>query len=172
MKKLMRSVSLLLAGLMTMALFTACGTSSADVLGQQYVQAYINGFNLIRTTEDLPNDPALETRCLALLEKIDPETCTVKAGEESVYEDYKDHRGFRVHIDIETTGEYDPQTDSYQAAPVTEKMIAALKAYYESFPSDSEYAQRASNSLAIAAAYKVINGKAYVATAVILDETP
>lgn len=170
MKKLMRSVSLLLTGLMTMALFTACGTDTASVLGEQYVQAYIDGINLVRTADDLDNDPTLEARCLELLENIDPETGIVEAGKSYVREDYEGHRGFGIHIDIKTTGDYDYQTNSYQAAPVTEEMIAEMTAYYESIPSDSEFALRVNNCLGIAGAYKVINGKAYVDTASIWDE--
>lgn len=170
MKKLMRSVSLLLASLMTMALFTGCGTSNADVLGQQYVQAYLDGFNSVRTTDDLPNDPTLEARCLALLENIDTKTCTVKVDKASVWEDYEDQQGFCIHIDIKNIGDYDDQTKSYPVAAVTEETIAKLTAYYKKISSDREYVQRASNCLGIAAAYKVINGKAYVAVAYIWDE--
>lgn len=75
MKKLSKIVALLLAGALTMLLFTACGGGSGSgtsTIGEEFENKYIAAINTLRgeKAEKLENDTDLRDKALAQLAKI------------------------------------------------------------------------------------------------------
>lgn len=72
MKMLKKMAALLLAGVMALALFTACGDDSAPSFGKQVEDATIKALNVaIGENSALTNDSALRAQAAQLLENVD-----------------------------------------------------------------------------------------------------
>lgn len=177
MKKLAKLTSLLLAGIMALALLTACGgtpgTAEAEALGKQYTAqalAILNEYRATQNTEQTPypqldNDPEL----LALAEQrlmLIGQDGKIAAGdtwhtkvEGNVILDA------RVMIEPLGPGEMGDINERYPALALTEQRLAELnttKVFCEEIPLAS---QKMLKITRVAFAYRVVGGKAYVAMA-------
>ena len=72
MKMFKRFAAALLAGVMVLAMLTACGGAGASTIGEEFENKYIATLNTLRgeDAEKLENDTVLHDRALAQLAKI------------------------------------------------------------------------------------------------------
>lgn len=177
MKKLAKLTSLLLAGIMALAMLTACngtpGAAEAEALGKQYTAqalAILNEYRATQNTEQTPypqldNDPEL----LALAEQrlmLIGQDGKIAAGdtwhtkvEGNVILDA------RVMIEPLGPGEMGDATERYPALALTEQRLAELNntnVFGGNLPLAS---QKMLKITKVAFAYRVVGGKAYVAMA-------
>lgn len=177
MKKLAKLTSLLLAGIMALALLTACGgtpgTAEAEALGKQYTAqalAILNEYRATQNSEQTPypqldNDPGL----LALAEQrlmLIGQDGKIAAGdtwhtnvEGNVILDA------RVMIEPLGPGEMGDATERCPALALTEQRLAELnttKVFGANLPLASTKMLKITK---VAFAYRVVGGKAYVAMA-------
>lgn len=128
MKKFKRIAALLLAGLMMLAMFTACSEEDVDQLslGKRYVQAYVEGINRVRS-EGLPtleNDSNLQAYCKKALEQIDADGCFDADLTDNSY--FRD--GIQLVIEIDSDGE--APEGKYKALALTDKSVAVISAQF------------------------------------------
>lgn len=166
MKNFKRFAALLLAGLMMLAVFTGCSADTVvtNELGEQYVQTYIDGVNLVRS-DDLPtldNDSRATNLCLQVLDLIDEETGLLPKYEAYTYQDLGDGY-YALTIVTVYCESYD---DTYtKAIAVTPEFLAEYKASFETIANDPTTVQTYNNYEYIGAAYRVIGNNVYVAFA-------
>lgn len=177
MKKLAKLTSLLLAGIMALAMLTACnGTPSAaeaEALGKQYTEqalAILNEYRATQNTEQTPypqldNDPKLLALAEKRLELIGQDGKI--AGSDTWYtpEEGKEYLDIRVMIEPLGPGEMGSINERYPALALTEQRLAELnttKVFCEEIPLAS---QKMLKITRVAFAYRVVGGKAYVAMA-------
>lgn len=174
MKKLAKLTSLLLAGIMALAMLTACnGTPSAaeaEALGKQYTEqalAILNEYRATQNTEQTPypkldNDPellALAEQQLMLIGQdgkiLGSDTLYIPKGKEYL----------NVWVMLEP-GEKGDVTERYPALALTKQRLAELnttKAFGGEIPLESQ--KTLDDIIKVAFAYRVVGGKAYVAMA-------
>lgn len=177
MKKLAKLTSLLLAGIMALALLTACNgtpsTAEAEALGKQYTEqalAILNEYRATQNSEQTPypqldNDQELLALAKERLTLIGQDG-KIAAGdtwhtkvEGNVILDA------RVMIEPLGPGEMGDINERYPALALTEKRLAELnttKVFCEEIPLAS---QKMLKITRVAFAYRVVGGKAYVAMA-------
>lgn len=178
MKKLAKLTSLLLAGIMALAMLTACnGTPSAaeaEALGKQYTAqalAILNEYRATQNTEQTPypqldNDPELlalaEQRLLLIGQdgKI--------AGSDMWYTkvEWKEYLDVRVMLEPFKPGEKGDVTERYPALALTKQRLEELnttKVFGGEIPLESQ--KTLDDITKVAFAYRVVGGKAYVAMA-------
>lgn len=177
MKKLAKLTSLLLAGIMALAMLTACnGTPSAaeaEALGKQYTEqalAILNEYRATQNTEQTPypqldNDPEL----LALAEQrlmLIGQDGKIAAGdtwhtkvEGNVILDA------RVMIEPLGPGEMGDVTERCPALALTKQRLAELNTTKEFGGVLPLASKKMLKSTKVAFAYRVVGGKAYVAMA-------
>ena len=177
MKKLAKLTSLLLAGIMALAMLTACGgtpgTAEAEALGKQYTEqalAILNEYRATQNTEQTPypkldNDPEL----LALAEqqlKLIGQDGKIAAGdtwhtkvEGNVILDA------RVMLEPLGPGEMGDVTERCPALALTEQRLAELNTTKEFGGNLPLASQKMLDITKVAFAYRVVGGKAYVAMA-------
>lgn len=177
MKKLAKLTSLLLAGIMALALLTACnGTPSAaeaEALGKQYTAqalAILNEYRATQNTEQTPypqldNDPELLALAEQRLMLIGQDGKI--AGSDTWYtpEEGKEYLDIRVMIEPLGPGEKGDINERYPALALTEQRLAELnttKVFCEEIPLAS---QKMLKITRVAFAYRVVGGKAYVGMA-------
>ena len=174
MKKLAKLISLLLAGIMALALLTACnGTPSAaeaEALGKQYTEqalAILNEYRATQNTEQTPypqldNDPELLVLAEQRLMLIGQDGKI--AGNDTLYiPEGKEYLNVWVMLE---PGEKGDVTERYPALALTEKRLAELnttKAFGGEIPLESQ--KTLDDIIKVAFAYRVVGGKAYVAIA-------
>lgn len=177
MKKLAKLTSLLLAGIMALALLTACGgtpgTAEAEALGKQYTAqalAILNEYRATQNSEQTPypqldNDPELlalaEQRLMLIGQdgKIDAGDTWHTNVEGNVILDA------RVMIEPLGPGEMGDATERCPALALTEQRLAELnttKVFGANLPLASTKMLKITK---VAFAYRVVGGKAYVAMA-------
>ena len=177
MKKLAKLTSLLLAGIMALALLTACGgtpgTAEAEALGKQYTEqalAILNEYRATQNSEQTPypqldNDPGL----LALAEQ--QLTLIGQDGKIAARDTwYTNVEGnvildARVMIEPLGPGEMGDATERCPALALTEQRLAELnttKVFGANLPLASTKMLKITK---VAFAYRVVGGKAYVAMA-------
>lgn len=177
MKKLAKLTSLLLAGIMALALLTACngtpGAAEAEALGKQYTEqalAILNEYRATQNTEQTPypkldNDPELLALAEQRLELIGQDGKI--AGSDTWYtpDEGKEYLDIRVMIEPLGPGEMGDVTERYPALALTEQRLAELnttKVFCGEIPLAS---QKMLKITKVAFAYRVVGGKAYVAMA-------
>lgn len=177
MKKLAKLTSLLLAGIMALALFTACnGTPSAaeaEALGKQYTEqalAILNEYRATQNTEQTPypqlnTDPDLLARAEQRLKLIGQDGKIAGSDTWDTPEEGKEYLDIRVMIEPLGPGEMGSINERYPALALTEQRLAELnttKVFCEEIPLAS---QKMLKITRVAFAYRVVGGKAYVAMA-------
>lgn len=177
MKKLAKLTSLLLAGIMALAMLTACnGTPSAaeaEALGKQYTAqalAILNEYRAAQNTEQTPypqldNDPELLALAEQRLMLIGQDGKI--AGNDTWYIKYEGNKILDVRVMIEPfkPGEKGDVTERYPALALTKQRLAELnttKVFCGEIPLAS---QKMLKITKVAFAYRVVGGKAYVAMA-------
>lgn len=177
MKKLAKLTSLLLAGIMALALLTACnGTPSAaeaEALGKQYTAqalAILNEYRATQNTEQTPypqldNDPELLALAEQRLMLIGQDGKI--AGNDTWYIKYEGNKSLDIRVMLEPfkPGEMGDVTERYPALALTEQRLAELKTtnvFGGNLPLAS---QKMLDITKVAFAYRVVGGKAYVAMA-------
>ena len=174
MKKLAKLTSLLLAGIMALALFTACngtpGTAEAEALGKQYTEqalAILNEYRATQNSEQTPypqlnNDPDLLALAEQRLMLIGQDGKIL--GSDTLYIPNEGKEYLNVWVMLEP-GEKGDVTERYPALAVTEKRLAELNTT-KKFGGDWPLAsQKTLDITKVAFAYRVVGGKAYVAMA-------
>ena len=177
MKKLAKLISLLLAGIMALAMLTACnGTPSAaeaEALGKQYTAqalAILNEYRATQNTEQTPypqldNDPEL----LALAEQrlmLTGQDGKI-LGSDTLYapNEGKEYLNVWVMIEPFKPGEKGDVTERYPALALTEQRLEELNTT-KVFGGDLPLASKKMLDIEkVAFAYRVVGGKAYVAMA-------
>lgn len=177
MKKLAKLTSLLLAGIMALALLTACngtpGAAEAEALGKQYTAqalAILNEYRATQNTEQTPypqlnTDPDLLALAEERLMLIGQDGKIL--GSDTWYPkvEGKEYLDVRVMIEPFKPGEKGDVTERYPALALTEQRLAELKTT-KVFGGDWPLAsQKTLDITKVAFAYRVVGGKAYVAMA-------
>ena len=166
MKMFKRFAAALLAGVMVLAMLTACGGGSGSgtsTIGEEFENKYIAAINTLRgeNAEKLENDTELRNKALAQLEKINQDgmiahtdanitTVTPSADGKSVTV---------VAISVGTKG--NPDKGVCQAKEITPESVGEITT--EGAGEDAVETMRALKRIGIAT--KVINGKTYGAVA-------
>ncbi len=174
MKKLAKLTSLLLAGIMALALLTACNgtpsTAEAEALGKQYTEqalAILNEYRATQNSEQTPypqldNDPELLALAEQRLMLIGQDGKIVGSDTWYIPDEGKEYLNVWVMIE---PGEKGDVTERYPALAVTEQRLAELnttKVFGGEIPLAS---QKMLKITKVAFAYRVVGGKAYVAMA-------
>lgn len=177
MKKLAKLTSLLLAGIMALAMLTACngtpGAAEAEALGKQYTEqalAILNEYRATQNTEQTPypqldNDPELFTLAEQWLMLIGQDGKI--AGNDTWHIKYEGNKILDVRVMLEPLGpgEMGDVTERYPALALTEQRLAELnttKVFGGVLPLASK---KMLDIEKVAFAYRVVGGKAYVAMA-------
>lgn len=179
MKKLAKLTSLLLAGIMALAMLTACnGTPSAaeaEALGKQYTAqalAILNEYRATQNTEQTPypqldNDPELLALAEQQLMRIGQDGKIL--GSDTLYippEEEKKNLNVWVMIEPFKPGEKGDVTERYPALALTKQRLEELnttKVFGGNLPLASQ--KTLDDITRVAFAYRVVGGKAYVAMA-------
>ena len=174
MKKLAKLTSLLLAGIMALAMLTACnGTPSAaeaEALGKQYTEqalAILNEYRATQNTEQTPypkldTDPDLLKLAEERLKLIGQDGKIL--GSDILYIP-KGKEYLNVWVMLEP-GEKGDVTERYPALALTKQRLAELNAT-QVFGGEIPLASQKTldDITKVAFAYRVVGGKAYVAIA-------
>ena len=177
MKKLAKLTSLLLAGIMALALLTACNgtpsTAEAEALGKQYTEqalAILNEYRATQNSEQTPypqldNDPELLALAEQRLMLIGQDGKILGTDTLYIPEEGKEYLNVWVMIEPLGPGEKGDVTERYPALALTEQRLTELNAT-KVFGGDLPLAsQKMLKITKVAFAYRVVGGKAYVAMA-------
>ena len=167
MKKMKRLVAVLLAGVMVMAMLTACGGAGTSEIGKKFEDEYLKVINSIRTEKDLTNNIGMHNKALALLNYIDEDGMIDmdKAEPKPDVEISKDGKTMTVTtLRVAVKKEPVPVDRKYVAKEITPEVIGELT----NVPTnpDSDYVAMMNAVKKIGIATKVINGKTYAAMAI------
>ena len=177
MKKLAKLTSLLLAGIMALALLTACGgtpgAAEAEALGKQYTAqalAILNEYRATQNTEQTPypkldNDPELLALAEQRLMLIGQDGKILGSDTLYIPNEGKEYLNVWVMIEPLGPGEMGDATERCPALALTEQRLAELnttKVFGADLPLAS---QKMLKITRVAFAYRVVGGKAYVAMA-------
>ena len=176
MKKLAKLTSLLLAGIMALALLTACngsGGGNAEALGKQYTEqalAILNEYRATQNTEQTPypqldNDPELLALAEQRLMLIGQDGKIAAKDTWYTSDEGKEYLDVRVMLEPLGPGEMGDATERYPALALTEQRLAELnttKVFGGNLPLASQKMLKIEK---VAFAYRVVGGKAYVAMA-------
>ena len=166
MKMFKRFAAALLAGVMVLAMLTACGGGSGSgtsTIGEEFENKYIAAINVLRgeNAEKLENDTDLRNKALAQLAKIKEDgTIAAPDANTSIVTPSADGKSVTVvMISVGTKGE--PDKGVCQAKEITAESLDEITP--DSAGTDVVEALRALKKIGIAT--KVINGKTYAAIA-------
>ena len=164
MKMFKRFAAALLAGVMVLAMLTACGGAGASTIGEEFENKYIATLNTLRgeDAEELENDTVLHDRALAQLAKIN-EDGTIVVTDAYTYITTPNADGKSVTvvaINVATKG--DPVNGVVQAEEITAASLDKITT--DGADESAVAAMRALKKIGIAT--KVINGKTYAAIAI------
>lgn len=176
MKKLAKLTSLLLAGIMALALLTACngsGGGNAEALGKQYTEqalAILNEYRATQNSEQTPypqlaTDPALLALAEERLMLIGQDGKILGSDTWYIPDEGKEYLSVLVVIERFKPGEKGDVTERYPALALTEQRLAELnttKVFGANLPLASTKMLKITK---VAFAYRVVGGKAYVAMA-------
>ena len=164
MKMFKRFAAALLAGVMVLAMLTACGGAGASTIGEEFENKYIATLNTLRgeDAEELKNDTVLHDRALAQLAKINEDgTIAVTDADTSIITPNADGKSVTVvYINVATKG--DPVNGVVQAEEITAASLDKITT--DGANENTVATMRAVKKIGIAT--KVINGKTYVAIAI------
>lgn len=169
MKMLKKMAALLLAGVMALALLTACGDDSTPSFGKQVEDATIKTFNVaIGENSALTNDSALRAQAAQLLENVDADgkieaQKSIKLPKDMSY-------GKEITMVVATkdlnkilSGKVGPN-DKVDAIKVTAEELAKLQNPQANGLADV-IGQYNAEIIAVGVATKTINGNTYMAVA-------
>ena len=166
MKMFKRFAAALLAGVMVLAMLTACGGGSGSgtsTIGEEFENKYIAAINTLRgeNAGNLENDTDLRNKALAQLAKIKEDgTIAAPDANTSIVTPSADGKSVTVvMISVGTKGE--PDKGVCQAKEITAESLDEITP--DSAGTDVVEALRALKKIGIAT--KVINGKTYAAIA-------
>ena len=166
MKMFKRFAAALLAGVMVLAMLTACGGGSGSgtsTIGEEFENKYIAAINTLRgeNAGNLENDTDLRNKALAQLQKIKEDgTIAATDANTSIVTPSADGKSVTVvMISVGTKGE--PDKGVCQAKEITAESLDEITP--DSAGADVVEALRALKKIGIAT--KVINGKTYAAIA-------
>ena len=166
MKMFKRFAAALLAGVMVLAMLTACGGGSGSgtsTIGEEFENKYIAAINTLRgeNAGNLENDTDLRKKALAQLAKIKEDgTIAATDANTSIVTPSADGKSVTVvMISVGTKGE--PDKGVCQAKEITAESLDEITP--DSAGADVVEALRALKKIGIAT--KVINGKTYAAIA-------
>lgn len=177
MKKLAKLTSLLLAGIMALALLTACngtpGAAEAEALGKQYTAQALAILNEYRATQNtvqtpypqLDNDQELLALAEQRLMLIGQDGKIAGKDTWDTKGEGKEYLDVRVMIEPLGPGEMGDATERCPALALTKQRLAELnttKVFGGNLPLAS---QKMLKITKVAFAYRVVGGKAYVAMA-------
>ena len=164
MKMFKRFAAALLAGVMVLAMLTACGGAGASTIGEEFENKFIATLNTLRgeDAEELKNDTVLHDRALAQLAKINEDgTIAVTDADTSIITPNADGKSVTVvAINVATKG--DPVNGVVQAEEITAASLDKITT--DGANENTVATMRALKKIGIAT--KVINGKTYVAIAI------
>lgn len=165
MKKMKRLVAVLLAGVMVLAMLTACGGAGTSEIGKKFEDEYFKAMNSIRTEKDLTNNIGMRNKALALLNYIDEDGMidVDKAEPRPNVEVSKDGKTVTVTI-LRVAVEGEPVNGKYVAKEITPEVIGNV-ANIPTDP-DPDFIATMNAVKKIGIATKVINGKTYAAIAI------
>ena len=165
MKKMKRLVAVLLAGVMVLAMLTACGGAGTSEIGKKLEDEYLKAMNSIRTEKDLTNNTGMRNKALALLNYIDEDGMIdkEKAEPEPDVEISKDGKTMTVTT-LQVAVEGEPVNGKYVAKEITPEVIGNV-ANIPTDP-DPDFIATMNAVKKIGIATKVINGKTYAAIAI------
>lgn len=165
MKKMKRLVAVLLAGVMVLAMLTACGGAGTSEIGKKFEDEYLKVMNSIRTEKDLTNNTGMRNKALALLNYIDEDGMIdkEKAEPEPDVEISKDGKTMTVTT-LQVAVEGEPVNGKYVAKEITPEVIGNV-ANIPTDP-DPDFIATMNAVKKIGIATKVINGKTYAAIAI------
>lgn len=165
MKKMKRLVAVLLAGVMVLAMLTACGGAGTSEIGKKFEDEYLKVMNSIRTEKDLTNNIGMRNKALALLNYIDEDGMIDmdKAEPQQDVEVSKDGKTVTVTI-LRVAVEKEPVNRKYVAKEITPEVIGELTNVPTNPDPDFIATMNAVKKIGIAT--KVINGKTYAAIAI------
>lgn len=164
MKKMKRLVAVLLAGVMVLAMLTACGGAGTSEIGKKFEDEYLKTMNSIRTEKDLTNNTGMRNKALALLNYIDEDGMIDmdKAELQQDVEVSKDGKTMTVTI-LRVAVEKEPVNRKYVAKEITPEVIGEWNVPTNP---DPDYIAMMNAVKKIGIATKVINGKTYAANAI------
>ena len=178
MKKLAKLTALLLAGIMVLAMLTACngsggGNAEAEALGKQYTEqalAILNEYRATQNTEQTPypqlaNDPELLALAEQRLMLIGQDGKILGSDTLYIPDEGKEYLNVWVMIEPFKPGEKGDVTERYPALALTKERLAELnttKVFGANLPLASTKMLKITK---VAFAYRVVGGKAYVAMA-------
>ena len=165
MKMFKRFAAALLAGVMVLAMLTACGGGSGtSTIGEEFENKFIATLNTLRgeDAEELKNDTVLHDRALAQLAKINEDgTIVVTDAYTSITTPNADGKSVTVvAINVATKG--DPVNGVVQAEEITAASLDKITT--DGANENTVATMRALKKIGIAT--KVINGKTYMAIAI------
>ena len=172
MKMLKKMAALLLAGVMALALLTACGEDSAPSFGKQVEDATIKTFNVaIGENSALTNDSALRAQAAQLLENVDADG-KIEAQKSIKLPKKLEDMGYGKEITMVVatkdlnkilSGKVGPN-DKVDAIKVTAEELAKLQNPQANGLADV-IGQYNAEIIAVGVATKTINGNTYMAVA-------
>ena len=168
MKMFKRFAAALLAGVMVLAMLTACGGGSgsgASTIGEEFENKYIAAINTLRgeKAEKLENDTDLRNKALAQLAKINQDGTIAPTDASTITGTLSDDKKFvtAVTINVLTDNKGEVVDGVCQAKEITPDSLGEITA--EGAGKDVVEAAQAVKRIGIAT--KVINGKTYAAIA-------
>ena len=163
MKKMKRLVAVLLAGILALAMLTACGEEAQPSLGQRAENLMIESFNKAYDTT-YQNDADLKNKVGAVLNQIDEngEIDIASLNKSKIYGlpcDYVDNKDGTYTFTVYVVAQgINADKTKYEAIEVTEEMLSKANAN----STDKLSSQKPE---AVGAASIVKNGKTYVGVA-------
>ena len=168
MKMFKRFAVALLAGVMVLAMLTACGGGSGSgtsTIGEEFENKYIAAINTLRgeKAEKLENDTDLRNKALAQLAKINEDGTIAPTDASTTTGTLSDDKKFVtvVTINVLTDNKGEVVDGVCQAKEITAESLGEITT--EGAGEDAVETMRALKKIGIAT--KVINGKTYAAIA-------
>ena len=167
MKKMKRLVAVLLAGVLALAMLTACGGGDSKSFAQQVEEAVMQSYNAsVDENSKLQNDPTLRSRAMAMLDKIDENGMI--ATKDAIAIDYSMNGDKQVVTMILAANPNSTATNG--KVPALEVTAADLEKLNKSNDTTGNLADDAEIEAVGVAAKTLSNGKTYVAVGVTLSE--
>ena len=168
MKMFKRFAAALLAGVMVLAMLTACGGGSgsgASTVGEEFENKYIAAINTLRgeKAEKLENDTDLRNKALAQLAKINQDGTIAFDDAHTTTGTLSDDKKFvtGVTINVLTDNKGEVVDGVCQAKEITPDSLGEITADSP----DAEVVKAVQAVKRVGIATKVINGKTYAAIA-------
>ena len=167
MKKMKRLVAVLLAGVMVLAMLTACGGTGNDAATAKFEgkveQAYMTKLNE-KFGENFENDAAIKKLAVEYIEKMaNKETLTKDElwAEEKMTE--KTQNWVMICYDVQNTGKYVMSSYEVDKAKTITPNETTIKAFLNRAQMKKANAGKNAKFTALGVGAKTINGKTYVA---------